>query len=420
MRKYIILLIIVGFIFYGCGKKEQLTDHQHEHQGQSEEEQNHTHAGEAPEEDEHEHEELHLTPEKQKEWGIETRRASEINTSLMISLPGVLALNKNKTAYISSFAKGKVSSLRADLGLTVRRGQVLLVINSPEFAQAQAAFLQARANFNLSRKEFERAKMLLKEKAIEQKEYLRREAEHEKSLTDLGVKESYLHSFGLNHDQIDKLIEESESLNPDEYHSEVAKPDLAILSPINGKIIFRDAVVGDHIEPEKILFTVSDLSILWVLLDAYEKDLPLIHKKSTVTIKSSLYPDRVFPGKITYISDTIDEKLRTAKIRVEVRNYDYLLKPNTYIQGIIENKDTTLKFLAVPEEAIQNMNGEKVVFVVEEENVFAVREVLLGEKIGKNRIIAKGLSEKEMVVIKGAFNLKAEIAKESFGEAHVH
>jgi len=402
MKKCVILLTLLIFAFCGGGEKKiPPPSPEEDHEG-------------------HEHQELEVSPEKQIEWGIETGEASEVAVSSRINLPGILTLNQNKTAHISSFAEGKVLSVSADLGHRVGKGQTLLSINSPEFAQAQASFLQARAKFILSRKEYERAKMLLREKAIEQREYQRRESEYEKAMTETGVLGSNLHSFGLDHDQIDKLIEKCESLDPDGYLCEVANPNLTILSPIRGKVIFRDVIVGEHIEPRKILFTVSDLSTLWALLDAYEKDLVFINKKSKVTINASLYPEREFEGKIVYISDLIDEKLRTAKVRVEVENKDSLLKPNMYIQGIIENKSETQHFLAVPEEALQNLNGEKIIFILEEEGAFAVREVELGNKIEGQIIIAKGLERGEKVVIKGAFNLKAELTKESFGQAHVH
>jgi cobalt-zinc-cadmium efflux system membrane fusion protein len=91
-----------------------------------------------------------------------------------------------------------------------------------------------------------------------------------------------------------------------------------------------------------------------------------------------------------------------------------------YIQGTVENKQAEKKILAIPEEAIQNINGEKIVFVLEEKDTFAVCHVELGEKIGNKRIIAKGLEEGEKIVIKGAFNLKAELTKASFGASHVH
>jgi len=134
----------------------------------------------------------------------------------------------------------------------------------------------------------------------------------------------------------------------------------------------------------------------------------------------SLYPDKEFKGKIAYISDTVDEKLRTIKIRVEVKNDQGLLKPNMYIQGVIENKAAGQELLAVPEEAVQTLNGEKIVFILEDKDVFVVQHVELGKKIGNRRIIAHGLKEGQKIVIQGAFKLKAELNKGTFGQAHVH
>jgi cobalt-zinc-cadmium efflux system membrane fusion protein len=161
------------------------------------------------------------------------------------------------------------------------------------------------------------------------------------------------------------------------------------------------------------------LSKLWAILDAYEKDLPFITPECKVTISTSLYPERNVEGEIVYISDLIDEKLRTIKIRVEVDNREGLLKPNMYIQGIIES---TIKeeVFSLPEQAIQNLDGKKIVFVRERENVFMAKEVKTGARIGKRRIIREGVDEGEKIVIKGAFNLKAEISKATFGHVHVH
>jgi cobalt-zinc-cadmium efflux system membrane fusion protein len=145
--------------------------------------------------------------------------------------------------------------------------------------------------------------------------------------------------------------------------------------------------------------------MLWVMLDAYEKDIPFISKKSNIVIKSVLYPDKEFPGKITYISDVIDEKLRTIKIRVEVSDLEGLLKSNMYVRGYIENEAEGKEILAVPEDAVQIIDGEKSVFVLENDNIFAVRHVSIGEKIGNFRIITSGLEEGEKLVVEGAFSL---------------
>lgn len=401
MKKIIILFSL--FILAFCGREQKQT------------------AAASQQEDKknHERQELRLSPEKQKEWGIETAEVSGINISSLTALPGVLTLNLNATAHISSFVEGKVVSISADLGNEVRRGQLLLTINSPQFAKAQTDFLRARAEFNLSRKEYDRAKTLFQEKAIDQKEYLRREAEHEKLATETGALESILHSYGLGHEELKELIKKCSSLEEGRL-CEIANPNLQILSPLRGTIIFRDVIVGEHVEPQKILFTASDLRVLWAILDAYEKDLPCINDKSRVTIKHALYPEKEFPGKITTISDIVDEKLRTVKIRVEVMNSERLLKPNMYIQGIVENSAGTGKKVAVPEEAVQNFDGKKVVFVLEGDYVFVARAVELGDKVGEKRIIAGGLKEGEKIAVKGAFNLKAELAKGTFAHEHAH
>ncbi len=423
MKKQIIFFSLFSFLILVSCSADKRTDpapppeqETHEHEGQSQKIQE----SEAAEPEEHEHQDLRLSPQKQKEWGIVVGSAVQQDVASQITLPGVLSLDQNRTAQISSLVEGKVASLAADLGDSVRKGQALLIINSPEFAQAQADFLQTVAKLNLSRKEYERAKILFKEKAIEEREYLRREAEFESLSTEAGGLGSILHSYGFDHEQTEKLIEKCASRKFDDNLCDLADPNLSILSPLKGTITFRDVILGEHVEPKKVLLTVSDLRMLWALLDAYEKDLPFIKKESEVIILSSLYPGREFKGKITYISDTIDEKLRTIKIRVEVKNDQALLKPNMYIQGIIENKAAGQKLLAVPEEAVQTLNGEKIVFILEDTDVFAVQHVELGRKIGKRRIIAQGLKEGQKIVIQGAFKLKSEINKGTFGQAHVH
>jgi len=412
MKIYIILLTMLLLVFCG-GQEGQVHD-----EGETP-----TPAGPGAEEHEgEEHQDVQVSLEKQKSWGIKVGSAVMENIVSSISLPGVLVMNQNKTAQISSFVAGKVIALAADLGTKVRKGQSLCTINSPQFANAQADFLETRARLNLSQKNFERAQKLFKEKALEEKEFLRREAEYEKLITEYGARGSTLHSYGLTHKHIDALISKCDTikLEDEEYMCEIADPKLPILSPLGGTIVFRDVLLGENVDPEKTVFMVSNLNTLWALLDAYEKDLPFISKNSTVFIESPLYPGKKFKGEIIYISDLIDEQLRTVKIRVAINNSEGLLKPNMYIQGTLENTSEANKTLVIPDEAVQNLEGEKIVFVLEEEDIFTVRHVSLGLKIGRLRIITEGLSAAEKLVIKGAFYLKTELTKATFGSAHVH
>lgn len=368
---------------------------------------------------EHEHPHLRLPPEKQAAWGLrvgEVRRESLAGRSLA---PGVMALNENRTAHVSSFVPGRIASVAADLGQTVRKGQTLLTVNSPAFAQAQADFLEARARYQLGLAESRRAEALWQAKAIEEKELLRRRAEYEKLAAEYGALGSKLHSLGLTHEEIDKLIEKCRLVETQEYKCEVADPHLPLLAPLAGSVIFREAVVGAPVEPDAVLFTVSDLRTLWALLDVAEKDIPLVGADSRVSVRSTLFPGREFPARVGAVSEIVDEKLRTLRVRVEVDNGLGLLKPNMYVQGVFEHAGAArADVLAVPEEAVQTLDGAKVVFVREEGDLFAARAVRLGDLVGDRRIVLEGLEEGDQVVLEGAFTLKSELSKSGFGHVH--
>jgi cobalt-zinc-cadmium efflux system membrane fusion protein len=359
---------------------------------------------------------LRLTGELQKKWGIATVPVERLTVASSITLPGVVGVNKNRTAHISSLLDGTVVSVRVDLGQPVRRGQALLVVHSPAFAQAKSAFFGAHAKLNLARKEADRAKTLLKGQAIQEKEYLRREAEYEGASTEYGVAESNLHSFGLTQTQIDDLMARYAANKDDTRLDNVTEPYLDVTSPVDGRVIFKDVVVGEHVHPDKILLTVSDLGTVWATLDARETDLPFIRAGNKVGIRSTVYTDKAFQGRIDQIGDVVDEKLRTIKVRVEVQNAGLLLKPNMYIQGLIENVVANRQVLAVAEEAVQTIDGEPVVFVRESADVFSLRPVQVGERVGTNRAILKGLGGTETIVAAGAFTLKAELLKGTLGE----
>lgn len=369
----------------------------------------------------HEHPEITVSPELQKSWGLRVGEVRRETLAGLLTVPGTIVLNENRTAHVSSFVSGQIASVEADLGLEVRKGQPLLTIHSPEFARAQADFLDAKARYELGLADFKRAEALWQAKAIEEKEYLRRRAENEKLATEYGVLGSKLHSLGLTHEDIEKLIEKCRLVETQQYKCELADPNLVIFATLSGTVIFRNAVVGDPVEPNKVLFTISDLRALWAYLDVPEKDIPFVGANSRVLLRSGLFPGRDFTSKINHISDVVDEKLRTLRIRAEVDGAAGLLKPNMYIQGIIEHAapDWT-GVLALPEAAVQTLESEKVVFVREKEGVFAARPVRIGERVGDRRIILDGLAEGETVVLEGAFTLKSELTKAAAGHAHVH
>jgi cobalt-zinc-cadmium efflux system membrane fusion protein len=358
---------------------------------------------------------LQVTADLQRQWGITVGPAIRATASGVVALSGVLRLNQQRTAQITSLLAGRVVSLGADVGMQVRKGQVLATIHAPALAQAKTTFLQAGARLEQARREYERARMLLQQEAIDQKETLRRKTEFDNASSELGVAESNLHSFGIDQANVDALLTRARQGAAQVPHEELTDPYLQLVSPLDGRVIDRDVLPGQYIEPQKPLFTVSDLTTLWAVLDAREADLPHLVTGRPVRIRTSVYPDRAWDGRITQIGDVVDEKSRTVKVRVDTPNRGLLLKPNMFIQGDVLDAVSNREVLTVPEEAIQTFNGDSVVFVRTTPDRFLARPVEPGERMGNRRVILKGLGPADVIALAGTFNLKAELLKSSLG-----
>ncbi len=368
--------------------------------------------------------ELHLESQQVQDWGVKVGAVGRTSISAELTLPGALALNENRTALIAPLVEGQISSVRADLGTRVGPGQLLATLNSPEFTRAQTEFIQAFAQAELSRKDFERAEALRDNRAIEEREFLRRQAVYEQHLAARRAAEVTLHSMGLDDDRIRELERAVDVSVPPPEHAAI-DPPLHLRSPIAGVVIERHAVLGEHADAGHSLFTVSDLSTLWARLDAYEEQMPYLRPDAQIVIRTPVFPERDFPGRITFIADQVDEQLRTVRVRADVPNPDGILRPNMYVQGLLRIESEGER-LVVPTEAVQLLEGRNVVFVLmpeePEESHIVIRavEVEAGETLSVGRIVESGLVGTETIVTEGAFNLKAELTKGAGGHGHVH
>ena len=172
--------------------------------------------------------------EVQKKWGIEVATTSRATVSGRIAIPGVISLDPQHTAQISSLLDGKVVSITAQVGDEVRRDQVLVTIHAPALAQAKTLYLQAGSKLELARREFERAELLLKQEAIDQKEHLRRRAEFENASSEFAVAESNLHSYGLDQAAVDQLLSQARRPNRNAgAMDDLAAPYLKLTAPIS-------------------------------------------------------------------------------------------------------------------------------------------------------------------------------------------
>jgi cobalt-zinc-cadmium efflux system membrane fusion protein len=169
--------------------------------------------------------------------------------------------------------------------------------------------------------------------------------------------------------------------------------------------------------PEKVLFTVADLSALWVVIDTYEKDISRLRIGTAVKISVTAFPAREFRGTISLISDVVDEKTRTVKARVTVDNTAGILKPGMFATVTIDTtKDRAERIIAIHETAVLLEGSARYVFVQVDPERFKRREITVLRTFGKKVEVIEGLKEGEAIVTKGSFILKSEMKKEELAE----
>ncbi len=388
----LILVLMVGIAVFisGCGKKES----QKEEKPAAEKKEG------------HEKEEpgvVILPPEKQKASGIETAKINLESISAPISAVAVIELNADRVSKISPRTSGRIIKLFASLGDRVKAGQPLAYFDSPELGQIWAEYLKAKGRVELTRKNLKREETLFEKKVSPEKDVLKARQELGEAEADINLSKERFRLLG-----IDITPFEAERKNGDH-------PLLPLSSAISGVVIEKNVSQGEVVGPEKALFTVADLSTLWVVIDTYEKDIARLKTGMAVKASVSAFPDKDFRGALSYIGDVVDEKTRTVKARVTINNSSGLLKPGMFATVSIDTpKDSQGERLAaVPEEAVLIDGTTRYVFVQISPDKFKRKDITVGRTLGKKVEVTEGLKEGDAIAVKGVFTLKSELKKES-------
>lgn len=188
------------------------------------------------------------------------------------------------------------------------------------------------------------------------------------------------------------------------------KADMPLRAPFNGRVITRNITKGEVVETDQKLFTVANLTDVWVIGNVPEKDVRFISKDQNVNVVLAAYPHAIFGGTITYAGDVLDPATRTMSLRVTVSNPERLLKPEMFavISVYITSSPDAL---SVPLAAVQNGPVGKIVFVQGEDGTFEARTVKLGNEEGDVVRVLEGVKAGEQVVTKGSFALKSEMER---------
>jgi cobalt-zinc-cadmium efflux system membrane fusion protein len=259
-----------------------------------------------------------------------------------------------------------------------------------------------------------RGKEMLKAGAIARTAYDLREAEYKDAeAKTAGARatvskiEEQIHRFGWTDQDLADL--------PSRQVAGHSVSHTILKAPSSGIITSYHASVGEVVESATELLAITDMSSLWVLADVFEKDLSHVQTGKSVQIRVASYPGRVFPARITHVADTIDPKTRTAKVRCVVENTGGLLKLEMFATIEIP-VDQNRSVLAVPDFAIQQIDGKPVVFVQDSESEFRRRAVQTGVASGGYAEIHSGVKAGDRIVSKGSFVVKTAFLRNQIGE----
>lgn len=351
---------------------------------------------EGGEPDEHGHDEesdiVAMTIAQQEEIGLVVTTARSGDIEHILSLLGEVRLYEDRMAHLVPIVAGIVRSVFVSLGEKVREGQVLAIIDSPELADLKADYLEKVPNLELTRRTFERKQYLKQENIASEADWLEAQAAFQNAETVLRSAKRKLIVLGLSKEEIRDL--------PDAGDEDFGS--YALKSPIAGTIIARHITRGEKIGEDEV-FIVADLSVVWVDLQIPAKDLGRVKEGLFIEITST--EGKVAEGKLSLVGPVVDKERRTALGRVVLPNPEGFWKPGIFVKGQIQGK-TSSSAVVVPSEAVQNIDGENIIFVPDGDG-FKPVAVILGKSIKDKTEILAGLKAGDRYVAKGAFELKA-------------
>jgi len=300
-----------------------------------------------------------------------------------IRVPGRVDFDETRLGHITAWVSGRIEKMYVNFtGTVVKKGEPMVEIYSPELYTAQEELLQA-------------------EKAVEalagsDSENMRNMARQ----TVRAVREK-LRLLGLTESQIREIESREEPLET-----------ITIHAPMGGVVIQKDISEGMYVKTGSRIYTIADLSTVWVMLDAYESDLAWIRVGHPVTFEAEAYPGRTFQGTVTFIHPTIDKETRTTKVHVEVPNRGGRLMPEMLVHGKVKSDGgKTSESLVIPASAPLITGKRAVVYVALPggEGTFEGREIELGPRVGDFYVVRTGLEEGERIVTHGNFKIDSAL-----------
>lgn len=359
-------------------------------------------------------------------YGIDVAPVRAIMLTPTVSAPGHLAFPEGAVARVGSAVAGRIAEVLVRSGASVAAGDPVLVVESPDLGEAQSDYLQKRTvaatatpSVELARGAFDRAKQLYdKVQGIALSDVQRREAELRQLERDREVARAAeaaafnrLLLFGMS----DTSIRELEQTGK-------IRPRFTIVAPIAGRVVEVAVKLGELVDPGKDrLLVIGDSSTLWAIAEVSESRLAEVVLGASARVRVPALEHAACAGRVAAVPVTIEASTRTAEVRIEVPNPDGAMLPGMFIQVEIDSsRGAGAPVIAVPDGAVLTVEGKPSVFIPIEQggSVFCKHEVEIGAAVGEYIPVLAGLEAGDLVVVAGAFRLKAEHGKASAQHEH--
>jgi len=343
---------------------------------------------------------LNLSAEQAKSAGIRSEAIQARPLIQTVVATATIKPDQNRLARVSPRINGRISVVPTNAGDRVKPGQVLATLDSVEVGEAHNAWIQARSELRIADTDLKRAKTLVADEIIPRKDYLRAQADRAKAASAVRATANRLRLLGGSTD--------------------AGKSDLSaftVNAPFAGTVIAKHATPGDLATPSDPLFTIADLSQVWIEADLPEVALSRLRVGANAKISVPAYPSEVFIGRVDYIGETLSRETRTVLARMVVANTDRRLKPEMFATATIEVGSEGRTAMTVPDAAIVLMDGVQSVFVLDQDG-YEARAIKPGEHIHGHTVIEGGVEPGEIVVLEGAYALKARKLKSQLGHGH--
>lgn len=318
-----------------------------------------------------------ISQEKLQSVGVRFELAQRRSMDRLIRTVGRAEMDERRLAHVNIKLEGWIEELRVNYtGERVERGQLLFTLYSPELLATQREYLLALRAANI-------LKNNPSTRAIDN------------SLSLVESSKQRLRLWDITDAQIQELERTGE-----------ASKTVAFYSPIGGTVIKKTAVAGMKVNPGEEMYTISDLSQLWIVADIYEYELPFIRLGQSAVVSLSYDPGRLVNGRVAFIYPALDPETRTAKVRFEVPNPGERLKPEMYAN--VELKIPLGLRLAVPRDAVLETGERQIIFINHGEGKLEWRNAKLGVQAGDWVEILEGLKEGEQIVTSANFLIDSE------------